>query len=624
MAPASTSTTSTRAGSSFRVPGLDGIRALAVGTVIVFHLVPGTLVGGYLGVDIFFVVSGFLITTLLLRERDATGRISLRGFWGRRARRLLPALGLLLIVCSTVALALGGDALVGIAGQVLGAATFSSNWLFIAQGSSYFDDTLPELFRNLWSLAVEEQFYLLWPLLVVLVLVRVPVWARLTGIGALALASAAWMALAYSPDDPTRVYYGTDTHAFGLAIGAFLAVLAAGRGIQAVDEVAGPGRVAKTLAAIGGFAALAGLVALAVVMSGDTAIPYLGGLAGVAVLSAVAIGALLLPRSPVASLLDLAPLRWIGLRSYGLYLWHWPVFVLLGTAYPDWPREGVEAWALGGIALVITVIAAALSYRFVEQPVRRLGFGGAMRAILDVAPRTARAFAAIIGMIATVALAAGTGVAIGSDPGRGQAQIYIEAGQDAVAEPDPTPVAQGEGVELATGGQIFAIGDSVMLAAAPALKAQFPGIRIDAQVSRSMYSAPDLVRKYRNQGKLREVLVLALGTNGPIERATLDQVRKLLGPERLLVLVNAQAPRGWIKGVNAELSSFARAYRNVELANWHDAIQPHLDQMASDRVHFGPFGAKIFTASVQDALRRLAELPPLRDDATALRVPVAE
>ena len=220
----------------FRVPGLDGIRALAVTTVIVFHLLPGTLVGGYLGVDIFFVVSGCLITTLLLRERAATGRISLRGFWTRRARRLLPALGLLLLACCTAALIVGGDVLVGLGTQVVGAITFSSNWLFIAQGSSYFGETVPELFRNLWSLAVEEQFYVVWPLLVVVLLVRIPRWARLVLIAALAIASAAWMAVSVPADgvafDPTRVYYGTDTHAFGLAIGAFLAVLLLGRGVS--------------------------------------------------------------------------------------------------------------------------------------------------------------------------------------------------------------------------------------------------------------------------------------------------------------------------------------------------------------------------------------------------------
>lgn len=610
----------------FRIAGLDGIRALAVVTVMVFHLVPGTLIGGYLGVDIFFVVSGFLITTLLLREHAATGRVSLGGFWARRARRLLPALGILLLACCTAALFVGGDVLVGLGTQVLGALTFSSNWLFIAAGSSYFDETVPELFRNLWSLAVEEQFYLVWPLLVVLVLVRIPRWVKLVGIGALAVALAVWMGVATglsstAPLDPTRVYYGTDTHAFGLAIGAFLAVLMLGRSPTR--------RLARWLLALGGTLAIAGLIALAVVLPGSELLTYRGGLALVALLSAVAIAALLVPNSLLGRILDFLPFRWVGLRSYGLYLWHWPVFVLLGSALPTWPREGPGAWALGGIALAITVVAAALSYRFVEQPIRRYGFGGTLRRVLDVAPRSRRAFGAIGAMLLVVGLSAGSLVAVLSDPGKGEAQGYIEAGQEAIdhaedpasAPEDDEPDDEPEDALPATGDEIIAIGDSVMLAAAPALQEQFPGIAIDAAVSRQMASAPGLVGAYLDAGSLRPVVILALGTNGPIDRDTLEQVRGMLGPQRELIVVNTQTPRGWTPGVNAELSSFALVYRNVELANWHDAIQPYLHEMARDQVHFGPIGAGIFAGAVDEAVGRLAALPPLRDDSADLSLP---
>jgi peptidoglycan/LPS O-acetylase OafA/YrhL len=616
-----TQTTATAAG-GFRVPGLDGIRALAVTTVIVFHLLPGTLVGGYLGVDIFFVVSGFLITTLLLREREATGRISLRGFWSRRARRLLPALGLLLLACCTAALFVGGDVLVGLGMQVVGAVTFSSNWLFIAQGSSYFGETVPELFRNLWSLAVEEQFYVVWPLLVVILLVRIPRAARLVVIAVLAVASAVWMGLAYDGLDPTRVYYGTDTHAFGLAAGAFLAVLLLGRGVAGAGLASRP---ARWFLGLGGTLSLGGLVALAVVLPGDSELAYRGGLALVALLSAVAIAALLVPGSLVARVLDVAPIRWVGLRSYGLYLWHWPVFVLVGAALPTWPREGLEAAPLGGIALAITVVVAALSYRFVEQPIRRHGFRGTARAILDAAPRSRRAFGAMAGMLLVGGFALTSVFALVADPGRGEAEAYIEAGQNAIGdagEPTTGPVDEEAATDhVTTGDEITAIGDSVMLAAAPALQEAYPGIAIDAAVSRSMFSAPGIVQAQLDAGTLRTVVVLALGTNGPIERNTLEQVRQMIGPQRELVVVNAQAPRGWIPGVNDELSAFALVYRNVELANWHDAIQPYLSEMARDQVHFGPFGAGIFTATVQDAVLRLAALPPLRDESTSLSVP---
>jgi peptidoglycan/LPS O-acetylase OafA/YrhL len=211
-----------------RLPGIDGLRAIAVLVVIAFHLTPGPLLGGYLGVDLFFVISGFLITGLLLRERAEHGRIRLREFWVRRARRLLPALVMLLLTCSSAAFFVGGDVLVRLWSQLIGALTFSSNWVLIATGSSYFDDSAPELFRNLWSLAVEEQFYLAWPFVVLLVALVPRRWVRASVLAAVAIASALAMALLYVPGtDATRVYYGTDTHSFGLAIGASLAVLAA-------------------------------------------------------------------------------------------------------------------------------------------------------------------------------------------------------------------------------------------------------------------------------------------------------------------------------------------------------------------------------------------------------------
>ncbi|MGE3194182.1 MAG: acyltransferase family protein [Microbacteriaceae bacterium] len=612
----------------FRVAGLDGLRAIAVLLVIVFHLSPGAVVGGYIGVDLFFVISGFLITSLLLRERLATGRIALGAFWKRRARRLLPALGLLLLACCTAAYAVGGDVLVGLGQQVLGAVTFSSNWLFLAASSNYFDATVPELFRNLWSLAVEEQFYLLWPLLLVVVLVRVPRWVRVAAAVVLATGSAVWMATLWSADNATRVYYGTDTHFFGLAIGAALAFAAVAWPTHALEWP----RWQRTVLGVTGPLALVGILAIAVLMPEDSPLPFQGGLAAVSVLSAILIATLLVPGTPIARILDTPVLRWIGERSYGLYLWHWPVFLLVVAALPGWARDGVSGWGLGGVALVITVAAAALSYQFVEQPIRRNGFRTTWSSFAHWFTGARHAFVAGVWIVVLV-LAGGVGTvaAIASDPGRGETELLVAAGQQALdeanaqqatASPAPSatpgavqPVGAGDAAPQPVGGdQITAIGDSVMLAAAPTLYERFPGIYVDAQVSRSIYVAPDLIRALIDAGQLRQVLVLALGTNGPIDRDVLEEIRSLIGPTRQMVVVNVQAPRSWTDGVNSTLSAFALYYRNVELANWHDTIQPSLGELAGDQIHFGPVGAGIFSGTIRDALQRLAELPPLRDD----------
>lgn len=608
-----------------RYSGLDGLRAIAVITVILFHLTPGAMIGGYLGVDIFFVISGFLITALLVRERDKTGRIRLVDFWKRRARRLLPALAILVLACGSVALLAGGNVLVDLGRQVLGAATFSSNWLSIADGASYFTESNPELFRNLWSLAVEEQFYLVWPLAILALLFIRSTTLRCVIVGALAAGSAVAMFFDYVPgSDATRVYYGTDTHSFGLAIGAVLA-LSSRRWWP--WPLAWPRWLRITLQ-VSGAAAIVGLIALSFLLPAEADITYRGGLVVVALLSAVAIAGATMPGSLLGRLLDIGPMRWVGERSYGLYLWHWPVFVLTVALLPSFALGGASGWLLGGIALAVTVAAAAASYRFVEQPIRKDGFRASLRSVMSACTNRARwergsawrsAIPRLASGILTVVLIAGagvaTGLAIAADPGRTDAQTLIEAGQS-IAAPPPSSAPAGSASEVTApslpgGDQISAIGDSVMLASAPEIAAAFPGVSIDAVVSRQLAQAPAIVSALKSAGKLRTTLLLGLGTNGPIDFYTLDKVRRLAGPGHQIIVVNVQAPRWWTPEVNSTLTKFATRYRNVELANWQAAIASHLDYLARDQIHPGESGGRIYARTVKDALQRLADLPPV-------------
>ncbi|KRA25670.1 acyltransferase [Microbacterium sp. Root61] len=600
-----------------RLAGLDGLRAIAVGLVVIYHLFPGwVLQGGFVGVDVFFVISGFLITTLLLREHAAEGRIRLGRFWQRRARRLLPALALLVTVCATAAWVIGGDVLVRLGEQVLGAVTFSYNWVSIAGGTGYFTGATPELFRNLWSLAVEEQFYVLWPLILPLFLLLPRGTARAVVALALAVASAVWMGmLVTSGADLTRVYFGTDTHAFGILLGVALAFA-----LQRTLSTP-PGWTARRSWRVAGLVlgagAVAGLVAVSTLPAQPDAFTFPGATAAASVLTAVAIIAGVLPGSWFGRAIDAQPLRWIGDRSYGIYLWHWPLLVLLVAALQGSSSvAGAPVW-IGLLALVLTIAIAELSYRFLEMPVRRYGFRGSLARLgqrVSGPPLTRlRALSAIT---ATVIVLGGTSAAIAAAPDVASGQAVVEAGAAALAEASdtaapapstPAPVPSGFPSPAPSptdvpGTDITAIGDSVMLASAPALLDRFPGIQVDAAVSRSMWAGPGIAQTLADGGQLRPFVVVALGTNGAVDPESLDKLLAVVGRDRGLILVNAFAPRSWVPEVNADLAAFAASHSGVVLADWAGAIGGRTDLLAGDQIHPGDAGGRVFADAVADAV----------------------
>ena len=600
---------------SGRLAGLDGLRALAVIAVVLYHFFPVLLPGGFIGVDVFFVISGFLITGLLVSEHTRTGRISLRRFWQRRARRLVPPLVPVILICCTIAFLIGGDVLVGLDAQLFGATTFGYNWVSIATDSSYFSVNEPELLRNLWSLAVEEQFYLIWPLLLLAVLLIHRPRVRLVAVTALFIASALWMGVLYEPGaDPTRVYYGSDTHSFGLFAGAALALL--------LRRPSGQRNELPRLRPWLGGTAILVLIAFAIWLSEDGTATYRGGLVAVSLAAAVAIWAGV-RGGRFGQALDRAPLRYLGERSYGIYLWHWPVLVLVQLL---WPTGALLM--IGLLATAITLVCASLSYRWLEQPIRRIGVRGSIRLVgaLWSGPAHRRRLVAATATLSLL-LVGGTTAAVVAAPTQTSAQFRIERGQramDAAARAAAQAAAteatrQATAASASAEGLITAVGDSVMLASAPELQSAFAGITIDASVSRGMYSAGDILRALEAADQLHPVVVIGLGTNGPIKMSELVDILRILGPDRQLVLVNAFAERDWTAGVNATLAEFAAANRRVELANWHDTIEGRLDLLAGDHVHPGPTGGQLYTDEITAALDRLAALPPLRDTNWLLR-----
>jgi peptidoglycan/LPS O-acetylase OafA/YrhL len=351
------------------LPGLDGLRAISVIAVLMYHADMPWLRGGFLGVEVFFVISGYLITLLLTQEHERTSTISLKDFWLRRARRLLAALYTLLATVSVVVLIFYREDASKLAGQVWAALTYVTNWFLIVSDQSYFALTeRPPVFQHLWSLAIEEQFYLVWPL-ILLGLLRAFKGRHLPIAGVItlgAIASLLWMAYLYEPAmDPSRAYYGTDTRASGLLLGAALAlVFKPGHTFRRDAEVK---RVGLDLL---------GLVALGVVVGcfaqfrDSDSFLFQGGFALLAVASCAAIAAAVHPGTTIARLLGLPFMVWIGKRSYSLYLWHWPIFVYTQPEI-DTPLGLYPTLVL---RLALTVGAAELSYRYVEVPIRNGAF----------------------------------------------------------------------------------------------------------------------------------------------------------------------------------------------------------------------------------------------------------
>ena len=624
-----------------RAAGLDGLRALAVLAVMAFHENLSATPGGFLGVDVFFVLSGYLITDLLAAQFGRDGRLDMRGFYVRRARRLLPALAVMLLTVTAAVAVLEPEQAGKLRSALLGAVTYTSNWVQALHHQSYFDTfgPLPPL-THLWSLAVEEQFYLLWPLILLLVLLRVKrkeLRAAIAWAGA--AASALLMLLLYTPgSDPSLVYYGTDTHASGLLIGAALALTWPLARITALS-----GRALRQRLDVVGAAGLLVLALSVIFLDGANPIMYPLGL----VLASIAAGGVVLAAaSPgvIGQLLGRAPLRWLGVRSYGIYLWHWPVIAIAGTLASRHP----DTVPIRVLETVLPIVLAAASWRWIEEPILRGGLRGTvaawlhgLRQSLTTVPRAPAHWLTLLapltlGCLAVLAgyglahspsgptlqqqIAAGAQVSASSQTGQGQPGSSHQ-GQDAGTHGDgnggggqqvgPAVLAHRGVTSLprhVPGSMVTAVGDSVMLAAAPELHSALPGIYINAQVSRQMSAGLQLVGQLARQDALRPVVVVGLGTNGTVTAEQIRQLRADLGPHRWLVLVNTFVPRPWQNGDNDVLASAASHDPRVVLVNWLAAIEHRTGLLWDDGVHPKPDGGQLYAHLVTTALQAAAAM----------------
>ncbi len=636
------------------VPGLDGLRAIAVMAVLLYHANLTGLFGdegiafpgGFLGVEVFFVVSGYLITALLLSEWRDASRIALGNFWLRRARRLLPALFLLLAAVMVLSLLFYPDEVASLRGDVLSALGYVTNWNFILADKSYFEQIgRPSMVTHLWSLAVEEQFYLIWPLVFAFGMKRLG--ARRFGMVVIAGAalSALWMFILFDPDaDPSRVFMGTDTRASALLIGCALAFVWPQWRLRAEVRTG-----ARVLLDVAGVAALAGLVWMFWSVGEFDTWLYPFGFLACSVLSAVAIATVVHPASRLGPALGNRPMRWVGVRSYGIYLWHWPIFMITRPGI-DVQFEGLPLFAF---RFGLTFAIAALSYRYVEEPIRRGAIGRAIAQYRSSSGQTRQqaqfrllggsavllAFVGVISVSAINAeqkdfsylLNATPGDTQPTDVGADEFAAYLGTpgttpSTDTTITPESTTTAPAPGTTVPgvttvpapppptpptvplTQRKVVFLGDSVMLGAknTQAISSLFGNAPVDAQQNRQVAQGIDVLRTWSSAGWLQGVdaVVVHLGTNGTFTDAQFDQIMTILAGVPKVVFVNDKVPQRSWEGTNNQViaAGVARYPGRAVLVDWYSAAANRPELFYDDGTHLKPDGAAFYAQLIASAL----------------------
>ena len=623
------------------IPAVDGLRALSVIAVIVYHANKSWLGGGFLGVEVFFVISGYLITLLLLAERERTGTVTLRNFWMRRARRLLPALWTLLLSITIWCVFFDRERLGMLRGDVVGAFVYMSNWFNIWSGSSYTSSFSFAPLRHLWSLAVEEQYYLLWPIVMFVVLKRMrqrllPFIGLFFVVIAVVIAVVTAVMYQTGPIDTFAktphqymslfghrvlridfLYLGTFSRATGLFLGSGLAMmwrpwaLARGKVIRTAR--------ALDLLGVGAIAALSYMAwnFRTVVEGVDVGqhgydLLYRGGFFLVGLASIVVIAAVTHPRSELGRWVIGNPLFvWVGVRSYGLYLYHWPIFQI----YRKSAGTPLTVEQFGWLMLA-SLVVTELSYQFIEMPIRRgklMPYLRTLRASISDSQAMVRRRAGTAVLVVSLLPIFAVGALVTADVVPDEITQNLNDNEDAVTDVMASSTTSATTLVVATSTpatlapvkriDVLAIGDSVMLGAARKLKAK--GITVDAEKNRQFHESLQIFGYLKATRELGDNVVIHLGTNNGTTKQTLDRIMKALVDVKLVVFLTTHVPtKGWQQETNALIAALPKQYPNAKVIYWNAITKDHPEYFAGDKVHLKPAGQDFYVAQIMAALGR--------------------
>lgn len=599
------------------ITGFDGIRSLAVVGVILYHLLPTSMKGGYLGVPIFFVVSGYLITDLLRQEWEQNGKINIWQFYVRRMKRLYPGLAFLLITASAYITLFQRGLLNNLRGVVVSSLLYVNNWWQINNGLSYFDRFANESpFTHIWSLAVEAQNYLIWPVIFVLlmVFVRKRKWIFYTVLGTSVL-SAILMMILYTPGgDPTRVYYGTDTRLFSIWMGSALAFVWPSTRLKKNIP-----KQAKRILNLAGLISLLALILFFFFLDDHYSFVYYGGMFLVTIFCVILVAVTAHPGASLDRWLTNPVFTWLGKRSYGIYLYQFPVMIFYEAKVSD-IADHVLIHTVIEISLIL--IISELSYRYIERPLARFDYSRTLQVVKGwfktpiiskqkpwLIPATLVVIVALVGFVTAPK------DSVTADQKQLQAKIaeskkLAEESQKDSEKNDGTvdqaildkyelTVEQGKKAQKL---QLTAFGDSVMLDAATDLKEVYPQVVVDGDVGRQLYASEPYIEELKKQNLLKDTVLIGLGTNGAFTEAQFDTIMSALG-DRKVYWVNVRVPtKRWQNDVNAMLADMAKKYDNLTLIDWYDYSNGHSDWFYDDQVHPNPEGMKHYIHLVSETM----------------------